>query len=69
MPQVSGWEVIEAIRQRAPAMPVVLITALHDPTIIQRAREWRVPVLTKPFRLETLKATVVEALYATTGQT
>jgi CheY-like chemotaxis protein len=69
MPQVSGWEVIEAIRQRAPTMPMVLITALHDPTIIQRAREWRVPVLTKPFRLETLKATVVEALYATTGQT
>jgi DNA-binding NtrC family response regulator len=67
MPQVSGWAVIEAIRHRAPTMPIILITALHDPTVIQRAREWRVPVLAKPFRLETLKATVVDALYATTG--
>jgi len=67
MPQVSGWAVIEAIRRRAPTMPIVHLTALHDPTVIQRAREWRVPVLAKPFRLETLKATVVAALYATTG--
>jgi DNA-binding response OmpR family regulator len=67
MPQVSGWAVIEAIRHRAPTMPIVLLTALHDPTVIQRAREWRVPVLAKPFRLETLEATVVAALYATIG--
>jgi CheY-like chemotaxis protein len=31
MPQVSGWAVIEGIRHRAPTMPIVLLTALHDP--------------------------------------
>jgi CheY-like chemotaxis protein len=64
MPKMSGWEVVEAIRRRAPTMPIVLITGLSDPAVIQRAREWRVPVIAKPFRLETLKATLVEALYA-----
>ena len=64
MPTVNGWDVVEAIRRRAPTLPIVLITGLSDPAVIQRAREWRVPVIAKPFRLETLKATLVEALYA-----
>jgi CheY-like chemotaxis protein len=64
MPTVNGWDVIEAIRRRAPTLPIVLITGLSDSAVMHRAGEWRVPVIAKPFRLETLKATVVEALYA-----
>ena len=64
MPQMSGWDVVEAIRRRAPTMPIVLITALNDPAVMRRASEWRVPVVTKPFPSQTLKAAVVEALHS-----
>jgi CheY-like chemotaxis protein len=66
MPEVSGWEVIETIRQRAPTMPLVIITAYDDLAVMRRASGWRVPVVVKPFRLETLKAAVTQALAATT---
>jgi len=63
MPEVSGWDVIEAIRHRAPTMPILVITAYDDPVAMRRAREWRVPMIPKPFRLETLKAEMVQALH------
>jgi two-component system, NtrC family, response regulator AtoC len=64
MPEVGGWRVVEAIRQRAPALPIVLLTGLSNPTVLRRAREWHVTVIVKPFRVQTLQAAVVEALYA-----
>jgi CheY-like chemotaxis protein len=67
MPEVSGWEVVETIRQRAPTIPVVLLTELADSALLSRARGCRVRVIVKPFRLQTLKATLVEALYAQIG--
>jgi CheY-like chemotaxis protein len=63
MPEMSGWQVIEAIRQRAPTMPIVVITAFSDPAVMRQASEWGVPVVAKPFSMATLKAVVVEALY------
>jgi DNA-binding response OmpR family regulator len=65
MPKMNGWEVIEAIRQRAPRMPIVLVTAFSDAEVKRRAREWQVPVVTKPFPITMLKAAVVAALYRT----
>jgi hypothetical protein len=44
-------------------MPIVLMTALSDADVMQRASEWRLPVVAKPFPIETLEAAVVEALY------
>ena len=67
MPEVSRWEVVETIRQRAPTIPVVLLTELADSALLSRARGCRVRVIVKPFRLQTLKATLVEALYAQIG--
>src|SRR5262249_13604957 len=64
MPTLSGWDVIGAVRRRVPTMPIVLITALNDPAVVQRAQELRVRVVAKPFRTEALKAALVEALYA-----
>src|SRR5262245_4883276 len=61
-PEASAWELVQAIRQRAPTIPVVLLTGLTDSALLSRARECRVRVIAKPFRLETLKATLVEAL-------
>jgi two-component system, NtrC family, response regulator AtoC len=64
MPEVGGWEVVEAIRQRAPTLPVVLLTGLSNPTVLRRALECQVTVVVKPFQVQTLKAAMVEALYA-----
>ena len=62
MPEMSGWQVIEAIRQRDPTMPIVIVTAFSDPDVERRAREWAAPVVTKPFSMATLKAAIGEAL-------
>jgi CheY-like chemotaxis protein len=64
MPESSGWEVVEAIRQQAPTIPIVLMTGLSDPAVLRRARECSVLVIVKPFCVQTLKAALVEALYA-----
>jgi two-component system response regulator AtoC len=64
MSEVTGWDVVEAVRRRAPATRVVLITGLRTPDVVRRASEWGVRVITKPFDLQTLKAALIEALYA-----
>jgi CheY-like chemotaxis protein len=64
MPAMSGWGVVETIRLRAPSCPIVLITGLNQPAVMQRAREWRLPIITKPFRADALRAVIVKALHA-----
>jgi CheY-like chemotaxis protein len=64
MPEMSGWEVVEAIRRRSLTMPIVLITGLIDPGLMRRAGEQGLPVVPKPFRSDTLRAAVAEALRA-----
>src|SRR5262245_12851027 len=39
MSEGTGWDVVEAIRRRAPATRVVLITGLDAPDLVRRARE------------------------------
>src|SRR5215470_4459795 len=68
MPGMSGWALIEAIRRHTPSVPVVLITGLNQPAVMQRARSWRLPVIAKPFRADALQAVVVEALQTTPSQ-
>jgi CheY-like chemotaxis protein len=65
MPGMSGWAMIESIRRRAPTVPVVLITGLTQPAVMQRARTWRLPVIAKPFRADAFRAVVVNALQTT----
>lgn len=62
MPDMNGWEVAEAIRRRSPSIPIVLITGLMGPEVMRRARERGLPVVPKPFRMETLRAAVVAVL-------
>ena len=64
MSEGTGWDVVEAIRRRAPATRVVLITGLDAPDLVRRARELGALVITKPFDLQTLKAALIESLYA-----
>jgi CheY-like chemotaxis protein len=63
LPELSGWEVVDAIRQQAPTLPIVLMTGLSDPAVLRRARDCRMGVLAKPFYVQTLKAALVEALH------
>jgi len=62
MPGGSGWSVVETIRRRAPNLPIVLVTGLNEPAVMQRARAWRLPVVMKPFRADALRAVLVTAL-------
>jgi CheY-like chemotaxis protein len=64
MPEMSGWEVVEAIRRRSVTMPIILITGLIEPGLMRRAGEQGLPVVPKPFRSEVLRAAVVKALQA-----
>ena len=64
MSAVRGWEVVEAIRQRASTVPVVVLTKACEPAVLRRAHETHVTVVVKPFVVGTLKAALVDALYA-----
>ena len=37
LPGMSGWEVVDAIRGRAPTLPVILITGVDEPMVRTRA--------------------------------
>jgi len=61
MPGMSGWEVLAAVRQRAPRMPVIIITgtpAVGDP----RAAQPGVAVLKKPVDVKALDETIKQKL-------
>jgi FixJ family two-component response regulator len=45
-------------------MPIVLITGLADLGVMRRAGEQGLPLVPKPFRSDTLRAAVAEALRA-----
>ena len=62
MPQMSGWGVVETIRRRAPTLPIVLVTGMSEPAVMRRAHDWRLPVIAKPFRSDTVRAVVSTAL-------
>ena len=64
MPAMSGWGVVERIRQYAPTTAVVLMTGMNQPIVMQRARDWRLPVIVKPFRADAIRAIVAAALGA-----
>ena len=63
LPGMSGWEVVDAIRGRAPTLPVILITGVDEPMVRTRARASHVRLLLKPFGLDALQAALLDALY------
>ena len=40
----------------------VHLTGMTQPAVMQRAREWRLPVIVKPFRADAIRAIVATAL-------
>jgi CheY-like chemotaxis protein len=55
MPGMTGWEVVEAVRTRAPATRIIMITASVSNLDIDRACAMRLALLPKPVRLEDLR--------------
>lgn len=64
MPGMNGWAVADAIRRRSPTMPIVLLTGMTSPEVLRHAGERGLPVVSKPFRAEALRAAVANALQA-----
>jgi CheY-like chemotaxis protein len=63
MPGMSGWEVLAALRQRDPHIPVVIVTGspvVGDP----RAAQPGVAVLKKPVDVTTLDSMIKQMLRA-----
>ncbi|HKZ55798.1 MAG TPA: GAF domain-containing protein [Anaerolineales bacterium] len=68
MPRQGGWDLIEQLRQRDPALPVIILSGWGDEIDQERAREHGVAkVIAKPFSVTEVLgalAEVVEALDA-----
>jgi DNA-binding response OmpR family regulator len=65
MPVMDGWSVLEALRSRADAPPVVVLSARTTDADIARARELgAADYVTKPFEPAALLAAVARALAA-----
>jgi CheY-like chemotaxis protein len=67
MPGMTGLELVAALRQIAPALPVAVLTAhahLRTAALLCRADEF----LTKPVRVDRLLATAAALIGRATGQ-
>lgn len=59
MPDVSGWEVVEAVKKAEAATPVVIMSGFDQARATRRAKELGVDlVLTKPFDMQAFLNTV-----------
>jgi CheY-like chemotaxis protein len=63
MPGMSGLELAEALKTVLPGVPVVLTTGYSDE--IARSGAGGLPVVFKPYRLETLSGVLDEVLRGT----
>jgi len=62
MPGLSGWEVVEGVRRRAPAARLIMVTGSAENLDRARARAQALVLLQKPFRIEELRNAIEEAL-------
>lgn len=62
MPGLSGWEVVAAVRQRAPVAGVIVMAATTTARDAARAREQGLGLLQKPFGLRALATALGRSL-------
>ncbi|MHB8859368.1 MAG: PAS domain S-box protein [Thermoleophilia bacterium] len=63
MPDMSGWEVVEQIKNRSRRTPVALITGWGDQLDPDKMKESRVDaVIAKPFKVEDIRRLLAKAL-------
>jgi len=65
----EAWDVVDALRRRAAAMPVILISGWATAADAARARSHGVRLLCKPFASEELAQAVAEAVRREPGGT
>ena len=68
MPEISGMEVLDAVKKISPKVPVIMITAfgsVHN--AVEAMQEGAADYLVKPFSFETLENTVKKVLKSTDG--
>ncbi len=59
---LSGWEVVEGVKERSPGTPVILVTGWGDRIDAQEARARGVDfVVSKPFKLEDVRTVLARA--------
>jgi CheY-like chemotaxis protein len=59
MPDISGWEVSQAVKQKRPNVPVVVITGWGVDPDPNKVRDSKVDlIITKPFEVEQLEKTI-----------
>jgi CheY-like chemotaxis protein/anti-sigma regulatory factor (Ser/Thr protein kinase) len=65
MREMSGWEVVTALRARDPKLAVILLTGWGATLAEEKIREYKIDaVLSKPFEMTKLLQTVAEVLDA-----
>jgi CheY-like chemotaxis protein len=64
MPRMSGLEVLKALRAGDHHVPAILMTAFPMPALRAEAKLLGVPVLSKPFSLDSLSECVLSTLLA-----
>ena len=63
LPDMPGFEVLDRLRARSPALPVVIVSGNTDPMMAEAARALgAVDYVTKPFTLDRLSQVVAVAL-------
>ena len=63
MPRLDGLGLLEAVRERYPALPVIMLTGVQDVTTpVQAFRLGAIDYLQKPFQAEELRAAIDNAL-------
>jgi DNA-binding response OmpR family regulator len=68
MPNVSGWDVVNAVRGRLPTMPIIMISGFATEDDMKEARQVGVPLLQKPFSVAELQRVMRQALSGDTSQ-
>jgi CheY-like chemotaxis protein len=54
MPEMMGEELVRRVRERFPALPVIIITSYYDSELLTREKVPGDGVVRKPFKNETL---------------
>jgi CheY-like chemotaxis protein len=68
MPQLNGWDVVNAVRGRRPTMPMIMISGCATDDDVREAQRLQVPLLHKPFSVIELRRVVRELLTAEASQ-